>query len=367
VRVGVRVLVRAIQVPIQIWILCLALAGCASAPIPVQVVTPTPVDISLIRATALTATPLNVSIALFDGESPNRIYEPIREAESAYLPVQLRDTLIESGYWGAVNVVASEDVATELIVTGKIIESDAVVLALEIQVKDSRGRVWISKTYRDYAIDYPYEEILNTAADPFQDLYNQISNDMTKVLGELGDADYSGILDTALLRYAILLSPEAFSEYLQTNEAGEVSMQGLPARNDPLYGRVRDLREREFAMQDVVDEHFENFYEDMQTIYPYWRQSSYELLVYNDQLVGRDRRGLRSGSWASVERVYRTYKELKLNEDELRELASSFEREIAPTVTELEGRVIELQGSLTTQYKTWRRILRQIYSETRGL
>jgi len=145
-------------------------------------------------------------------------------------------------------------------------------------------------------------------------------------------------------------------------------MQGLPARNDPLYRRVRQIREREYSMQDIVDEHFENFYDDMQTIYPYWRQSSYELLVYNGQLEDRDSRedrGPRSGSWAAVESVYRTYKELKLNEDELRELASSFEREIAPTVTEMEGRVIELQGSLSTQYMTWRKLLRQIYSETR--
>lgn len=354
------------RIAIQVSLLLLALTGCATNPAPAPTTIPTPIDVSLDRAAALSSEPLNVSIALFEGDSPSRIYEPIREAEAAYLPVQLRDTLTESGYWGAVNVVASEDVAAELLVTGEILESDAVTLALSIKVKDSRGRIWIDKIYRDYATDYPYDEMLNTANDPFQDLYNQIANDMSKAVRELATIDYSQVLDTAMLRYAILLSPEAFSDYLQTGENGEVIMQGLPARNDPLYRRVSDLREREFAMQDIVDEHFEQFYKDMQEIYPFWRQSSFELLVYNDQLASREQRGLRPGSWNAVERVYRTYKELKLNEDELRELASSFEREIAPTVTELEGRVIELQGSLSTQYQTWRRILRQIYSETRG-
>ena len=348
----------------------LFLAACASAPPPAKVL-PTPIETPLTRATQLQSDALNVSIVLLNAvaqgaEPVSRIYAPIREAESAYLPVQLRNTLDESGYWGTVNVVASADVAAEVLVTGSIIESDAVTLALDLEVRDSRGHVWLQKTYRDYATDYGYEELENTADDPFQHLFNEIANDMAMVQQQLSPNEYDKILDSSMLRYAMLLSPEGFSRYLIIDEAGEVVMQGLPARNDPLYRRVRQIREREYSMQDIVDEHFENFFDDMQSIYPYWRQSSYELLVYNGQLEDREYRGPRSGSWAAVESVYRTYKELKLNEDELRELASSFEREIAPTVTEMEGRVIELQGSLTNQYTTWRRLLRQIYSETRG-
>lgn len=349
----------------------LLLAGCASAP-PAAKVVPTPIEIPLSRAIQLQSDPLNVSIVLLhavaEGAEPvSRIYAPIREAESAYLPVQLRNTLNESGHWGAVNVVASEDVAAEVLVTGSINESDAVTLALDIEVRDSRGHVWLKKTYRDYATDYGYDALENLVDDPFQDLFNEIANDMAAVQQQLLTNEYEKILDSSMLRYAMLLSPEAFASYLKIDETGEVIMQGLPARNDPLYRRVRQIREREYSMQDIVDEHFENFYDDMQAIYPYWRQSSYELLVYNGQLEDRQYRGPKSGSWAAVESVYRTYKELKLNEDELRELASSFEREIAPTVTEMEGRVIELQGSLSTQYTTWRKLLRQIYSETRGL
>lgn len=345
----------------------LVLSACTSAPV-VQTPLPEPAVVSLSYSSKTHADPLNVSIVLFNGKTSevSRIYAPIREAESAYLPVQLRNTLDESGYWGAVNVVPSNDVAAELLVTGSIVESDAVTLALDIEVRDSRGHVWFSKVYRDYATDYGYDLLENTAKDPFQDLFNQIANDMSEAQSLLQPSDRLRILDTSMLRYAMLLSPEAFSRYLIVDDTGEIAMQGLPARNDPLYARVRQIRDREFSMQDVVDEHFENFYDDMQKIYPFWRQSSYELLVYNNQLEGRQHRGPRAGSWAAVESVYRTYKELKLNEDELRELAGSFEREISPTVTEMEGRVIELQGSLSNQYKTWRRLLREIYAETTG-
>ena len=349
------------------------LASCTSAP-QVQEPLPAPINVSLNYSTggqSASVSPLNVSIVLFAAEAPgtgtvSRIYGPIREVESAYLPVQLRNTLDESGYWGAVNVVPSKDVAAELLVTGSIVESDAVSLELAIEVRDSRGRVWLNKVYRDYATDYGYETLENTAKDPFQDLFNQIANDMSEVQLLLQPDDYIRILDTSMLRYDMLLSPEAFARYLVIDDSGEIQVQGLPARNDPLYNRVRRIRDREYSMQDVVDEHFEDFYDNMQKIYPYWRQSSYELLVYNNQLENREYRGSRSGSWAAVESVYRTYKELKLNEDELRELASSFEREISPTVTVLEGRVIELQGTLADQYKTWRKLLRGIYAETTG-
>ncbi len=179
---------------------------------------------------------------------------------------------------------------------------------------------------------------------------------------QLTNAQRGSLLDTAMLRYAMLLSPEAYSEYLVTDEKGHLQLTGLPAFNDPLYRQVREIRGREFAIQDVVDDHFENFYLDMQRVYPYWRQSSFELLDFNNQLGTGAGSGGR-GTWNEVEQVYRLYKERKLNEDELRELANSFEREIDPTVAELEGRVIELQGSLLTQYQTWRRILREIYVE----
>lgn len=326
-------------------------------------------DVPLAYASGAQSTPFNISILLFDNgtaaQTVSRIYEPIRDAEAAYFPVVLKRTLDESGYWGAVSVVPTEDAASEIFVSGTIVESTALELILDIEVKDSRGVVWFDRRYRSLAEIEGYEQDVTLSQDPFQTLFNQIANDLSDYREQLTLREENALLDTAMLRYAILLSPEAFSRYLIESEAGLVELAGLPARNDPLYRRVREIRDREFAVQDIVDQHFSNFFTDMRQVYPYWRQSSYELLAYNDQLENRtDSR--RKNSWQEVERVYRLYKERKLNEDELRELATSFEREIEPTVAELEGRVIELQGSLFDQYKTWRRILREIYRETVG-
>ena len=55
-----------------------------------------------------------------------------------------------------------------------------------------------------------------------------------------------------------------------------------------------------------------------------------------------------------------------MNEDELRELAASFDAEITPTVTRLEGTVVRLTGSLKSQYEEWRELLQEIYASERG-
>ena len=342
------------------------LIGCASSPSVEPIELPEPVNVELNVASQDLSQPFNVSILLFDTAAADarvgRIYEPIRNAEAAYLPVLLRNTLNETGYWGTVSVVPTLDTASELFVTGQIVHSDAVELAIRFRVTDSRGAVWIEKQYRDYALPESYDQVVAGSEDPFQDLFNQLANDMAAYLRQLGPKQQSAVLDTAMLRYAMLLSPEAFGPYLVTDELGLVQLNGLPASNDPLYRHVRDIRSREFEIQDVIDDHFENFHGDMGRVYPYWRQSSFELLSYNNQLGTGASSGGR-GNWQDVERVYRLYRERKLNEDELRELAMSFEREIDPTVAELEGRVIELQGSLKTQFQTWRDILQQIYHE----
>lgn len=343
--------------------------GCATAPDLPPEPLPAPIEpTQLSVATEIIDLPLNVSIQLFstDLEAVGRGFRSIRSAEAAYVPIHLADTLNRTGYWGAVNVVPTLDTAAELLVTGHVIHSDATKLNLQIRVQDSRGVVWFDETFVDYPTGYDKVEQIDPSQielrqDAFQNLYNRIANRMASYASSLTQPDRNRVLDMAMLRYAVLLSPTAFGGYLATDENGQLNVQGLPARNDPLYQRVSKIRERESAMQDVVDAHFDNFYQGMQAVYPYWRQLSHELLTYNQQLATTQNRR------SNLEDVYRMYREAKMNEDELRELAESFEREMEPTVTELEGRVIELQGSLQTQYKLWRRLLQEIYEERRGL
>ena len=97
-------------------------------------------------------------------------------------------------------------------------------------------------------------------------------------------------------------------------------------------------------------------------------QYSYELIMGNRRLEKIDAtRGATSGSWYSLERVYKTYQESKMNEDALRELTESFDRETEPTVTEIAGKLVQLHGTLDFQVDEWRRLLRQAWQQETAL
>ena len=106
---------------------------------------------------------LDVGIRVFDAgipkeveENPDladekRVYPDIRRAEARYFPSQLRDTLAGTAQWGAVRVVPALVDSTDLIVTGKILESNGAELKLAIHAQDSTGRVWLDGDYEGQA------------------------------------------------------------------------------------------------------------------------------------------------------------------------------------------------------------------------
>jgi hypothetical protein len=341
----------------------LFVASCATTPEPVVIERPQ--EIQLVKAVHEKNPALNVSIVVFGKGQGN---PALRSAEADYLPSVLRETLIESGHWGAVRVVPRYDPTAEVLVTGEIRSSNGVDLELHIKAGDSTGRIWIDKDYSDFATDHGYDFDEQYQIEPFKDLFNLIANDMLEIRESLEANQLSRVLDTAMLRYAVELSPDVFERYLVKNEDGTVEVSGLPARTDPMYSRARKIRDSEYKFIDIVDEQYENFYKSMRETYGYWRRYSYELTEYNEKIEqnGSKRKRSRESVWVAMDDVYRTYKESKMNEDALRELASSFDSEITPIVTELEGTVVKLNGTLEAQYEDWRKLLRQIYQEETG-
>ena len=74
--------------------------------------------------------------------SDTRIFEEIRSAESRYLAYHLKKTLQGTGHWGAVRVIPSSSAYTDVIIDGKIVESDGEFVTLEVGVRDARGIPW---------------------------------------------------------------------------------------------------------------------------------------------------------------------------------------------------------------------------------
>jgi len=358
---------------------------------------------------AVTETPedqlLDVWIELFDpgklpadAEEASGLSMNIREAEARYQPEQLRNTLEKTGYWGAVRVVPRGTEGSEVLVQGTILASDGEQLALAITARDAGGRKWFENTYRAEATPEDYEAAARSQREVFQSLYNSIANDLAQYRSTLVPADILAIRRVAEMRFATDLAPDAFGGYLQHDSDGRYRVRHLPARDDPMYRRVRAIRERDFLLIDTLDGHFDNFSREMQQPYFDWRKARTEEAtalheIERDALkrkllgiaaiagaIAIEASGRGNGATAGVLRDtmvlgggyaiksgFDKDSETQINRDAIEELGESFSSEAHPLVVEVEGETHELTGSAEVQYARWRALLKQIYASETGL
>ena len=259
-------------------------------------------------ATALKdAEVLGVRIATFDPgklpEDPSAakgLSGDIRHAEAYYFPVQLKNTMQRSGHWGPVRVVPVGTVGGEVIVEGKILESDGEILKLEIAVKDSTGESWFTKEYQSVIDESVYRNAQQQGGDPFQPLYNQVANDIAAHRKKLTEKKAVTIRQVAELKFGADFAPDVYKGYLrkgpvesapkdedglkvlaaffQQSQAGEdekpvYTVLRLPSEQDPLVQRVARIRAREDLLIDTLDQQYDGLARDIGPAYTNWRQS----------------------------------------------------------------------------------------------
>lgn len=319
---------------------------------------------------------LDVGLVIFDpgipadpsSHSRQGIFPEIRKAEAQLVPVLLRRALVAANAWGVVRVLPEEQQSAELLVTGKILHSDGLQLALQVRALDATGRQWLDKVYLDQAgeSDYP----VRPGNDPYADLYAQVANDLLTFRRQLERQQLAAIRQVALMRYAAGLSEEAFGSYLERDAAGTYTLVRLPAQGDPMMARVDRIRNQEHLFIDTVDEQYVELYEQMVPTYNLWRQYGREQAIYKEEFQARAQNREhygRRGTFVAMEQTYNTYKQIKIQEQDLDEMALGFNNEVTPTVMEASGRVFRLTGTLATQYSEWRGILRKIFALETGL
>lgn len=291
------------------------------------------------------------------------IYPEIRQAEASYLPYALRRTLVDSNYWGAVRVLPEAEASAEVLISGRILRSDGVELILALSARDSRGRLWFEREFRASAGENAYEAAQRHARRPFQDLYNEVANELLMARQGLSDRELETIRRISKLRYAITLAPSAFGHFLTVDAQGENQLLRLPASDDPMMARIDRIREQEYLFIDTTDEQYAELYTQMTPVYDLWRQFQREQLVYRSAYEARlaERDKPRSGSYQDLKQSYNNYRWAKLQRQEMKLLAEGFDNEVAPTNLVVEGTVVKLSGSLDERYREWQRILREIY------
>lgn len=329
---------------------------------------------------------------LGEDEKKNSVVPDVRNAESRFLAYHLKDTLELTGNWGAVRVTPEASEAVDLQLVGKILLSDGEQLKIRIRATDSAGNVWINKEYRDLASKFSYEL---PREDPFQDLYNDIADDLLRARQKYSMQDIALIRQVSSLKYARSLSPDAFGGYLVEDRRGHVDISQLPARDDTMLERVNRIKEREYLFVDTLDDYYGRFYRDMKPSYDEWRFATYDeavrlrlmkkqarnrLLTGAALIVGGIYAGSESQTWAgdaaaggavlggiaAIKSGLDRRKEAEIHAESLKELSQSLGAEITPFVMDIEGKTIELTGTANTQYQQWRKILKEIYAEETG-
>jgi hypothetical protein len=315
------------------------------------------------------------------------VYPTVRRAEALYFPCKLRGTLAGSGQWGAVEVTSRRSDALEVTVEGRILESDGETFALEIQAWDATGRRWLDGRYGVKTTEGQY---MMTGRDPYQPVFNAIANDLAEKRNELSDEDLRTIREVSELRFAEEFAPDSFAGFLERDD-GEVRVVRLPARDDPMYALLAEVRGRESMFIATQSGHFEQFCATASEPYSRWRWFAREETVAYKKLrrdalirkggavglaalaVGAAVMGNPAGiiELAAVTGVAGTallwsagnqkMTEADFHRDTLDELSQSFQAEVRPMVVEVEGRTVRLTGSVDEQYDKWRELLHQLY------
>jgi hypothetical protein len=347
---------------------------------------------------------LDIGIAVFDPNVPETydeqiealIQPEIRRAEANYMPYFAKNLLQSTGNWGAVRVVPRVTHAVDVSVSGKILHSDGESMEVELTVSDATGNVWFSKPYQALASKYAYSEGIPPDVDPFQTVYKNLADDMLEYRKNLSPEDIHAIRATAEMKFAQDFAPDAFADHIEEDAAGDFVLRRLPAEDDPMLARVRQVREREYLFIDTLDEYFETYQRGMYPSYQNWRRATYEEAIALKELKQQSRARTIGGAVAIIGGIAAMSEsnnsyvntsglvsiisgamlmksaiskkaEAAIHAEVLEEVGAAAEAEIIPYTIELENQSVRLQGTVDEQYEELRGILRRMYFADLGL
>jgi hypothetical protein len=347
---------------------------------------------------------LDVGVTVFDPgideikrDEEETTNHEIRVAESRYAPFMLSETLQRSGNWGIVRLMPNTSSPMDVYVEGTILQSNGEAMTIRATVSDATGREWYTKVYEEEISQFSYDTNQRQQHDPFQVIYNNMANDLLAFRQKnISDQEITEIRTISELLFAQRFSDELFAEYLTQDRRGNYEIVSLPADTDPLLGRIRDIRERDFMFIDTVQDYYATYVRQMRLPYDSWREQSYFETVTLRELRNSARRrfiagtaavigGLAAatssgGSYATqtggavgvgagaylIKSGFDKQAEAKIHMEALEELGQSLENEVAPQVINLEDRTITLTGSVEEQYGQWREILADLYAAETG-
>jgi hypothetical protein len=244
---------------------------------------------------------------------------------------------------------------TPVSIRAVIAVSDGRDLVLDVVVKDAMGALWF-----EYTMAYRQQF---AADDGLDGIFNALANRLLSVWQGKDRDEQGALLQGAEIAYAEALAPEAFSGMIQRSET-DWKVVRLPAEDDPMLARIERIRNQEYLFCDTIDEQYVDMVGRVGPTYRLWRSATLEQTEWLERY--QQRAAARTGSagdseFTRMQAEYAAYRSFRIQEQALFELAEAFDGEARPTVIRTQDQVFRLEGTLESQYDTWRELLRDIY------
>ena len=332
----------------------------------VSTISPAPVEPLMIRDGPLLPL-LDVNVVIFDvgqDAAEDEALMAVRKLESRLLPGLLREALVRSDQWGAVRVVPNASALAPVNIQATILVSDGRDLTLDVRVSDVTGEEW-------FELQLAETQAQETEADNFAGLSNLfyvVSNRMRKHWLSRSEEQRARLISTADILYARELAPDVFADYVDSTSP-TLTLKREPAKNEPMLGRVRRIKNQEYLFCDAIDEQLGNLLELAGPTYLLWRQAAIEQanwLDHYESMAASRTAGQSGGAFSRMQASYAAYRSYRVQEQALLELAEALEGESEPVVLSVEDAVFTLEGTLEAQYATWRELLQEIFLLERG-
>ena len=341
----------------------------------------------------ITSTQLSILVPIFDPNIPKNsddykrkgVWPELRRAEANRFSVQLRDALADTKAFGAVRVSPDDTATAHLYVHGKILQD----IHLSVSVTDIAGKRLLKKTYKHRVSEYAFNDPRKKGVDVYEPIFSKVAMDVVKLTKKLKTKYITQLNGIEEMRFAESFSPDYFSGYI-SSRFKVTKLIGFPADNDPMLQRVRSLRVRDQMFIDNIQVDYDDFRQTMNADYSTWQKQAFyeskaarearaaanaQMLVgilavaagasaaSNSNSSGGYDRGLAlaTAGVASIASGVQKSKDSKAHLESLSEIGRSLNIQLAPKVIEMEDRTIELTGTASEQYTSWRAYLREIY------
>lgn len=318
------------------------------------------------------------------------IWPELRRAEANRFSVSLKSALENTGNFGAVRVTPDKTATADLYVLGRINKSNGEDIEIAVEVIDVSGKRWLKKKFKHRVQKKDFNNIRNGKNyDVYTPVFKTIALTIVKKMKKQKSAKLAKLPLIKEMRFGSIFSKETFAPYIKERR-GRFSLNGLPAKDDPMLVRTQAIWVRDQLFIDRLQNNYETFSLSMDESYLIWQTQSYlesfsarearkssvlngilGVLAIGAAVAIAGNSKSNTGTYAAVgagvigasliSKSFRKSEEAKIHREALSELGSSLDISMAPQVVAFEEQTIDLTGTVKNQYTQWRAFLEKIY------